>query len=45
MPGKTTIQVSVEVKEQLENLGGKKDTYDTIIRRLLLCWARESRKK
>jgi len=32
---KPLIQVSQETKAMLDELGGKKDTYDSIIRRLL----------
>ncbi len=32
----TSIQVSVETKERLNNLGIKGDTYDGIIQRLLI---------
>jgi len=33
--GKTTIEVSVETRDQLKELGKKGETYDEIIRRLL----------
>jgi len=32
---KTSIQLSVATKARLDAIGGKKDTYDDIIRRLL----------
>ena len=32
---KTSIQLSVATKERLDKIGGKKDTYEDIIRRLL----------
>lgn len=35
MGEKTSIQISVDLKQRLVKLGTKQDTYETIIRRLL----------
>ena len=35
MGDKTTIQITVETQQRLQEIGGKKDTYDHIISRLL----------
>ncbi|MBO8183857.1 MAG: hypothetical protein H0Z28_13885, partial [Archaeoglobus sp.] len=35
---KTTIWVSVELKEELRKIGRMGETYEDVIRRLLDCW-------
>jgi len=35
MTENTTIQISIKLKEELEKIGKKKDTYEDIIWRLL----------
>ena len=38
MSENTSIQLKKETKEKLAELGKKRDTYDDIIRQLLLCY-------
>ena len=40
---KTSIQISKETKQQLDKVGNKGDTYDSIVRRLLIESGHENR--